>query len=80
MKPWSFVQSFFDKRFFFPMEMSLFPIIFVPVAFPLCKDSTSYIFPIFLPDGLFLSCDHELDFLSEVSANYVRIQSINKKL
>ena len=47
--------------FFISLEMSLFPSIFVPLPFPLCMERTSYVLPSL--DGVFLPCDHGLDFL-----------------
>ena len=43
--------------------MSLFPSIFVQLPFSLCMEGTSYVFH--LPDGVFLHCDHGLDFLHQ---------------
>ena len=40
--------------------MSLFSEYFVPLSFPFCMESTLYVF---LPDGVFLPCDHGLDVL-----------------
>ena len=58
---------------FFPFvysEMSLFPsIFFIIPAFSLYGE---YVVRSFLPDGVFLPCDHGLYFF------YVRIQSINR--
>ena len=72
LKPRLFVQSFFDMpgapiatriSFFFPfvyLEMSLFPSIFCTIAvFSLYGE---YVVRSFLPDGVFLPCDHGLDF------------------
>ena len=42
---------------FFYLDMSLFPSIF-PLS--LCIESTSYVLS--FPDGVFLPCDHGLDF------------------
>ena len=53
------------------LEMSLFPSIFCTIsAFSLYGE---YVARSFLPNGVFLPCDHGLDFF--LSA-YVRIQSI----
>ena len=49
--------SFFSSFF---LEMSLFPSIFVPLPFfPLYGN---YVARFSLPDGVFLPCDHGLDF------------------
>ena len=64
--PWqpstvSYLKTVCVIFFFLPsLEMSLFPSIFVPLPFSLCIESTSYVSP--LPDGVFLPCDHGLDF------------------
>ena len=53
--------------FFFPfvyLEMSLFPSIFCTIAiFSLYGE---YVVRSFLPDGVFLPCDHGLDFLHKL--------------
>ena len=71
LKPWPFVQSSFDMApdshacFFllFPfvyLEVSLFPSIFCTIAvFSLYGE---YVVRSFLPNGVFLPCDHGLDF------------------
>ena len=52
--------------------MSLFPSIFCTIsALSLYGE---YVVRSFLPNGVFLPCDHGLDFFT--SAYYVRIQSI----
>ena len=51
--------------------MSIFPAIFVPLPIFLCLESTSYVLSL---NGVFLPCDHGLDFLHEF---FVRNQSIN---
>ena len=57
------------------LEMSLFPSIFCTIsAFSLYGE---YVVRSFLPNGVFLPCDHGLDFLHQLI--YVRIQSINQK-
>ena len=45
--------------FFVSWEVSLFPSILCHSPFPLCMESTLYVF---LPDGAFLPCNHGLDF------------------
>ena len=58
--------SFFvsvSSFFLVSLEMSLFPSIFVPSSLSLCMESTPYVSP--LPDGVFLPCDHGLDFLHQ---------------
>ena len=61
--------------FFFPciyLEMSLFTSFFCTIAiFSLYGE---YVVSFFLPGGIFLPCDHGLDFLHHV------IQSINQSL
>ena len=50
------------SRFFFIFALFgdySFPEYFEPSAFPFCMESTVYVF---LPDGVFLLCDHGLDF------------------
>ena len=73
LKPRPFVQSSFDMQaprqphvflsFFFPfvyLEVSLFTSIFCTVsAFSLYGE---YVVRSFLPNGVFLPCDHGLDF------------------
>ena len=53
--------------FLFPfvyLEMSLFPSIFCAVAvFSLYEE---YVVRFFIPDGVFLPCDHELDFCHQL--------------
>ena len=49
--------SFFS---FVYLEMSLFPSIFIPFPFYLLYGE--YVVRFFLPDGVFLPCDHGLDF------------------
>ena len=52
--------SFF-LLFLFYLELSLFPSIFCTiVAFSLNRE---YVVRSFLPNGIFLPCDHRLDFL-----------------
>ena len=81
LKPPSFVQSFFDMQaprwlyvFLFPfvyLEMSLFPFLFfcTIAVFSLYGE---YVVRFFLPDGVFLLCDHGQDFFTSA---YVIIQS-----
>ena len=60
--------------FFFPfvyLEMSLFPSILCTIA--VLSLNGECVVRSFLPGGIFLPCDHELDFFT--SAYYVRIQS-----
>ena len=45
--------------FFVSWQVSLFSKYFVPLPFHLCMESTLHVF---LPDGVFLPCSHELDF------------------
>ena len=47
--------------------MSLFPSIFVPLPFFLCMESTSYQVRFPVPNGVFLPCDHELDFWHQLT-------------
>ena len=56
----------------YPLVVSLFPStrVFCTIALSLYTESTLYIF---ILDGVFLPCDHELDFFT--SAQHVRIQS-----
>ena len=82
LKPRPFVQSFFVLRhacvlfrfcFFVSLEMSLFPSIFCTITvFSLYGE---YGVRFFLPDGVFIPCDHGLDFC-ENSIN----QSIDVRL
>ena len=65
------VSSFFT---FVSLEMSLFPNIFVQLPFHLCMKNKYVRFP--PPDGVFLPCDHGLDFFTSA---YTRIRSIKKK-
>ena len=44
--------------FFVSWEVSLFSKFFVPLPFHFCMESTLHVF---LPDGVFLPCNHELD-------------------
>ena len=72
VEPRSFVQSYFDMQasrlphvfFFFLMsvylEMSLSPSIFCTIA--VLSLYGVYVVRSFLPDGVFLPCDHGLDF------------------
>ena len=74
LKPRPFVQSSFDIHvgaplashfylFVFPfifLEMSLFLSIFCTIA-PFCLNG-EYVVRFFLPNGVFLPCDHGLDF------------------
>ena len=64
--------------FFFSifLEMSLFPGIFV--SFPLSLRIGEYVVRSFLPDGVFLSCDHGLDFFT--SAYFLCENSINQSI
>ena len=38
-----------------------FPSIFVPLSFSLCMENTWYVVRFFLPNGVFLPCEHGLD-------------------
>ena len=75
LKPRPFVQSSFDMQaprwphvlfflfFFFPfvyLEMPLFPSIFCTIA--ALSLNGEYVVRSFLPNGVFLPCDHGLDF------------------
>ena len=51
--------SFLFLPFFVSLEMWLFPSIFVPLPFSLIGE---YVICFSLPDGVFLPCDHGLDF------------------
>ena len=63
------LSSFFP---FVSLEMLLYPSIFCNIAvFSLYRE---YVVGFFLLDGVFLPCDHGLDFFT--STYYVRIQSI----
>ena len=48
--------------FLFSLEMLLFPSIIASLPFPLCMESIIYVTRSFLPNGVFLPCDHGLDF------------------
>ena len=80
LKPRPFVQSSFDMQAprwphvlisasFFPFVylemMSVFPSSFVPFPLSFCMESTSVRFS--LPNGVYLPCDHGLDFLHQRS-------------
>ena len=54
------------------LEMSLFPSISCTIA--VFHSYGEYVVRFFLPEGIFLPCDHRLDF--DISLLYVRIQSI----
>ena len=88
LKTRPFVQSSFDMQasryphvfffFFFPLvylEMSLFPSIFCTIsAFSLYGE---YVVRSFFPNGVFLPCDHGLDFDITLCVN--SINSIKTK-
>ena len=62
-------------HFFLFLRCRFFRAFLVPFPLSLCiMESTSYVRS-FLPDGVFLPCDHGLDFFTSA---YVRIQSINQ--
>ena len=50
-----------------------FRVFFVPLPFSLCME---YVVRSFLPDGVFLPCDHGLDFLHLVREDSIINQSI----
>ena len=79
LKPRPFVQSFFDmhalrqphavtEKFsasffvFISLKISLLPCIFVPL--PFFSLYGEYVVRFSLPDGVFLPCDHGLDFFT----------------
>ena len=65
-------MSFFGDKIYVVFS----EFFFVILSFSLCMESTSNVFP-FQIDGVFLSCDHGLDFLY-ITKYYVIIQSINQ--
>ena len=54
------VSSFVLFLFFVSLEMSLFRASCIIAVF-VCMEITLYVF---VPGGVFLSCDHELDFFT----------------
>ena len=72
--PDSHTYFFFFPLFFVYLEMPLFPSIFCTIlAFSLYEE---YVVRSFLPDDVFLPCDHGLDFWHQVMWEFN--QSINQ--